>query len=179
MRLRGWPAKRLLKPSVQPIEKPQLAGRRGAISRPSRPRISAQLPSEPRRGQLAPPSARMVVSGSAARLVAVGLWKTRRPAVSQPRQKCLVWMVTPCRSSRRSQPAPAGQRRWSRLLSGSLSRVLLSPHPAALRRGWPSRSPAPLRQREAGPCVRWSRGVCPPACRCPDLPGITRETAAA
>ena len=56
----GSPAWRLLKCSLQPTSKPQLDGCSGARSTPRACSQGHQAPSEPRRGQLAPPSASTV-----------------------------------------------------------------------------------------------------------------------
>ena len=64
-RLSGWPSKRVRKLSDQSAMKPQLAGRSGVTSIPALARTSTQRPSEPSRGQLAPPSASTVASACA------------------------------------------------------------------------------------------------------------------
>ena len=58
--LSGWPSKRSRKIPDQATVKPQLAGRSGDIATPFAESVSTHAPSEPSRGQLAPPSASTV-----------------------------------------------------------------------------------------------------------------------
>ena len=60
MPLSGWPSKRSRKMSDQATVKPQLAGRSGDIVTPLAASVSTHAPSDPSRGQLAPPSASTV-----------------------------------------------------------------------------------------------------------------------
>ncbi len=62
-RLSGAPANRSRNRSDQATAKPALAGSRGATSTPSPSRSGTQRPSEPSRGQLAPPSASRAARG--------------------------------------------------------------------------------------------------------------------
>jgi hypothetical protein len=118
----GAPAKRSLKTSVQFTANPQLAGRSGAISTLQPPRISVQLPVEPSRGQLAPPSARIVAADSTCSRLPSSKRNRRRPAASQPSQSRRVRNWTPCGpdgAARRARAARLsalwGRRgRWTR-----------------------------------------------------------------
>ncbi len=101
MRFSGVPSNRLRKCSDQAVVKPQFAGRSGA----TRPGGNArtQAPSEPSRGQDAPPSAS--TTGPAA---AAGGSNTGAPAASQPSQRCRGWKRTPAAARRASQARSSG-----------------------------------------------------------------------
>ena len=101
----GWPLARPRKWSVQSTVKPQLAERRGAIEMPLLARIVVQSPVAPRRGQLAPPRARMVASACTGGASA----NSRLPSWFQPSQFCRVCSSTPCPASRRSQARSRGE----------------------------------------------------------------------
>ena len=62
IRFSGWPSKRSRNTSDQLATKPQFAGRSGATAMPAFASTSTQPPSEPSRGQLAPPSASTTAS---------------------------------------------------------------------------------------------------------------------
>ena len=62
IRFSGWPSKRSRNTSDQWATKPQFAGRSGATATPAFASASTQPPSEPSRGQLAPPSASTTAS---------------------------------------------------------------------------------------------------------------------
>ena len=79
------------------------------MATPARASTSVQAPSEPSRGQLAPPSARMVASGLCATGVLSGRSKTRLPpALVQPIQRWRGMKVTPWLRSRCSQARSSG-----------------------------------------------------------------------
>src|SRR3954447_23662587 len=59
----GWPSKRFRNISDHAAVKPQFAGRSGDIVTPLAASASTHSPSEPSRGQLAPPSPRTVGPG--------------------------------------------------------------------------------------------------------------------
>ena len=63
-RFSGCPAKRVRNTSDQAMRKPQLAGASGVTGTCACISGATQLPSEPRFGQLAPPSARIVASAA-------------------------------------------------------------------------------------------------------------------
>jgi len=65
--LSGWPSKRSRKISDQATVKPELAGRSGEILTPLAASVCTHAPSEPRRGQLAPPSASTVALAAISR----------------------------------------------------------------------------------------------------------------
>src|SRR5258708_13204708 len=66
--LSGWPSKRSRKMPDQATAKPQLADRSGDMVTPLPARMSTHAPSEPSRGQLAPPSASTVAFASPTRV---------------------------------------------------------------------------------------------------------------
>ncbi len=79
MRFNGVPAWRSRNVSDHAQAKPALAGRRGATGTPSPSRSGTQAPSEPRRGQLAPPRASSVAVGRTVRSPS-GVSKVRAPS---------------------------------------------------------------------------------------------------
>ncbi len=107
MRLSGSPSKRSRNTADQFTSTPALAGRSGAMPMPARAMISAQLPSEPRRGQLAPPSASTVAS---ARSVTTpdGVSNVSAPSSPQPVQRWRGLNTTPAASSRLIQARSSG-----------------------------------------------------------------------
>jgi hypothetical protein len=80
MRLSGVPARRLRNGCDHGTRKPQLAGRSGLIVTPASARAATQPPSEPSRGQLAPPSASTVASGRSVTIVPSGRAKASAPS---------------------------------------------------------------------------------------------------
>ncbi len=104
----GWPSKRSRKISDQATVNPQLAGRSGDIATSFAASVSTQPPSDPSRGQLAPPSASTVASASTARAPS-GVANNRRPSSSQPVQRCRSANCTPMNSSRRSHARSSGE----------------------------------------------------------------------
>ena len=165
MRFSGAPAKRPRRWSDQAMWKPQLAGRSGATPSSS----PAQAPSEPSRGQEAPPSASTVAAGRSS----TGPPAPRRPArhPPSPASDAATASVTPSPPSRPSQARSSGE--------AFIARGKTRPE-LPMKVGWPSasaqairaaggkasmngarRSPAPRRSgpRKAGSgseCVRFS-----------------------
>src|ERR1700744_3257310 len=84
--LSGWPSKRSRKISDQATVKQQLAGRSGDMVTPLAASVSTQAPSEPSRGQLAPPSADPGAGGSTTTGPSE-VSNVRCPALSQPVQR--------------------------------------------------------------------------------------------
>ena len=107
-RFSGWPSKRRRNASDQSTRKPQLDGTSGATATPFSTRSSAQSPVEPRRGQLAPPSASTVASAATTSSLP-GASKTSRPSSSQPSQRRRVRNSTPMSASRPSQARSSGE----------------------------------------------------------------------
>ena len=103
----GWPSKRFRKISDHATVKPQLAGRNGDIATPLAASVSTHAPSEPSRGQLAPPSASTVARASTARWPSA-FETTDCPSSSQPVQRCRSTSCTPIASSRRSHARSSG-----------------------------------------------------------------------
>ena len=104
----GWPSKRSRKISDHATLNPQLAGCSGDIVTPLAASVSTHPPSDPSRGQLAPPSASTVASASTAREPS-GLTNERRPSPSQPVQRWRNANCTPIESSRRSHARNSGE----------------------------------------------------------------------
>ena len=84
MPFNGWPSKRSRNTADQFAAKPQFAGRSCETAMPDFAMISAQPPSEPSRGQLAPPSASISASGPI--VTRSGASNTTSPRSSQPVQ---------------------------------------------------------------------------------------------
>jgi len=89
------------------MSKPQFEGRKGATSTPRADRNGVQLPSAPRRGQLAPPSASTVASAMKVNSPP-GVPKRSAPSPVQPCHLWRAWKTTPLSSSRRSQARSRG-----------------------------------------------------------------------
>lgn len=104
----GSPAKRSRNIVLQATSKPQLAGRKGAISEPPTRSSGAQAASEPSLGQLAPPSARMVTRARTV-LRPLGSSIRRPPMASQPLQVERGRSDTPRSSRRESQARSRGE----------------------------------------------------------------------
>ncbi len=103
MRFKGSPAKRPANHGLQATEKPMFAGAKGAV-----PGIqAAHAPSEPRRGQEAPPHAR-IVTGAARRHSPCGV-STRRAQPSQPAQRWRGRSSTPRPARSASQARSSGE----------------------------------------------------------------------
>jgi hypothetical protein len=102
----GWPAKRPAKCVLQPTSKPQFDGRSGAEWTPRASSSGTQAPSEPSRGQLAPPSARTTASALTSASPS-GASKTSFSS-DQPRQRWRMWKRTPAARSRWSQARSSG-----------------------------------------------------------------------
>ncbi len=107
MRLSGAPAKRPANTADHGARKPIFAGRSGATVAPARSSTGTQAPSEPRRGQLAPPRASTVAAGRRTS-AASGPSIRRAPASSQPVQRVRVRRPTPSPSRRASHARSSG-----------------------------------------------------------------------
>ena len=88
---------------------PTLAAVKGVTAMPSCARIDATLPSEPRRGQLAPPPARTTASAVSRDRVPSAARNRRVPSASQPRKVERVRKTTFCAASRPSQARRSGE----------------------------------------------------------------------
>ncbi len=123
IRFSGVPAWRAMC-GLHPAVNPQLAGRNG-VTAPGK--AAAHAPSEPSRGQDAPPSA------STTGPVATAAAGSNRgaPAASHPSQRCRMRNCTPSPSSRRSQARSSGDAFMAR----GNTRPLLP-----VNTGWPSAS---------------------------------------
>src|ERR1700722_18466990 len=84
--LSGWPSKRARKISDQVTLNPQLAGVRGEIATPLAASTSIHPPSDPSRGQLAPPSASTAARASTW-LIPPGVANESLPSFLQPVQR--------------------------------------------------------------------------------------------
>ena len=107
--LKGWPAKRLAKYSLQPprTSNPQLAGNSAATSTPRWRNSGTQAPSDPSRGQL------RAAQGQHHRprpqhSSPSGVSKRKAPSSVQPVKRCRMWNCTPRARSRCSQARNSG-----------------------------------------------------------------------
>src|SRR5690606_7677609 len=109
--LSGSPAKRsakygdqpgVLRPGRTPTSKPQFEGRKRARGTSKARRVSNHAPSEPRRGQLAPPRARTTAGASTVSGPEGDSKRSLEGADSKPVQRCRIRNRTPC-----------SRRRWS------------------------------------------------------------------
>ena len=158
--LSGWPSKRSRKISDQATVNPQLAGRSGEIATPFAASVSTHPPSDPSRGQLAPPSASTVACASTTR-VSIGRRRTTsRPSSSQPVQRWRSANCTPIASSRRSHARSNGEAlnasgkpgRWSRRRSAA-------PAPRSIRATRPAETPS-IAAASCGIAVAVAREKC-------------------
>jgi len=114
--LTGSPAKRSRRWSLQPprsgpvgaTSKPQLLARSGAMARPRAASSGTQAPSEPRRDQLAPPSASTVASAANACSPSGPAKRRVASSPAQPSQRWRMWNCTPPARSRCSQARSNG-----------------------------------------------------------------------
>ncbi len=106
MRLSGVPAKRARRWSDQATAKPILAGRRGAMATSGSSAV--QPPSEPSRGQEAPPSASTIASARCSASPS-GVAKRAAPSGARPIQRWRVRSATPCAASRASHARSSGE----------------------------------------------------------------------
>ncbi len=97
----GWPAKRSRNGADQATSKPLLAGRSARTSTPASTRCGTHVPSEPVRGQLAPPSASTVASGRTTDSPSA-VRSRSAPSSVQPSQRWRTASSTPRSSRRRS-----------------------------------------------------------------------------
>ena len=107
MGFKGSPAKRFIT-SDQAIAKPQLAGRKGAISKPSCESGSTQSPVAPRRGQDAPPRASTTASALMMRSPS-GVTMRNAPSCVKPRNSWRKCSRTFRRSSSRNHARSRGE----------------------------------------------------------------------
>ena len=103
----GRPAKRSRNRGDQATSKPALAARKGDSVAPRASTSPLQAPSEPRRGQLAPPRARTTASGRSIRSPS-GVSNIQAPS-RRPTQRDRVRTSTPNPSSRASQARNSGE----------------------------------------------------------------------
>ena len=151
-RLAGEPLDRM---SVQATSKPTLAGRRGATATPSASSAGTQAPSEPSRGQLAPPRARTRRVGGFDPF-AVGRLERQRPVAPAGPARAGAELdaepvqPAPARPAAGARPSWPGGRpgRWSRRRSAG-------PDPRPRRSGRPARR----RRASARPGRRASRSA--------------------
>ena len=107
MRFSGWPSKRAANTGDQPIRTPQLLARKSAIRTPWPRNIGTHAPSEPMRGQDAPPSASKTASGRTAS-APEGVSKARSPCAFSRASNGADKNFTPRASSRCSQARSSG-----------------------------------------------------------------------
>jgi hypothetical protein len=159
MFLTGVPAKFVANPSVQATCTPQFAGRNGFTATPAVRSTSTHVPSEPTRGQLAPPSASTVMSAAAVMTVPSATRK-RLPRSAGPSQRWRVSIVTPSSRRRASHALSRGVARDDRGNTLPLDPTNVgSPRPAHHSRSAAGGNAATASSTTAAPPYRVSRSA--------------------
>jgi len=155
---RGAPSWRSSNTADQSTRIPQLAGRSGSTAMPRASSNETQEPSEPTRGQLAPPSASTAASAGISIRPSDPV-NTRRPSSDHPSQRCPVRMSTPSSASRASQARTSGAPRMAAGNTRPLDPANVSaPSPSAqARRSATPNAPSAACTAPVESSTRWRR----------------------